>query len=186
MISTLSLSVVPHKYPVEPISVWVRRGSGPFHYSVSWKAFAGCYAAECLDACDGALPCIKIMTFLNDADFFLYHCLKKVSSENWFIFGLSDEFKYGKSLTCQCPTNSSLLTPVPCLHLADSKWLCVHKWSSHRPIHLICQESLPFHRPIKPEKSLLRYFLAQSWHFNLWVSGGCVSASLTPAMSLSS
>jgi hypothetical protein len=38
---------------------------------------------EYLDACDGALSCIKIMAFLNAEDFFLDHCLKKVSSRNW-------------------------------------------------------------------------------------------------------
>lgn len=38
---------------------------------------------EYLVACDGALSCIQIMTSLNDKDFFLYRCLKKVASKNW-------------------------------------------------------------------------------------------------------
>ncbi|CAJ0966971.1 unnamed protein product [Ranitomeya imitator] len=41
------------------------------------------HAVEYLEACDGALFCMKIMLFFNDTDFFLYHCLKKLSSRNW-------------------------------------------------------------------------------------------------------
>lgn len=49
----------------------------------SFIPFLASHAVEYLDACDGALSCMKIMFFLKDADFFLYHCLKKVSSRNW-------------------------------------------------------------------------------------------------------
>ena len=48
----------------------------------SFRPFLASHAVEYLDACDGALSCMKIMLFLKDADFVLYHCLKKVSSKN--------------------------------------------------------------------------------------------------------
>ena len=81
-------------------------------------------AVEYLDACDGALSCIKIMGFLNAEDFFLYHCLKKDSSRNrqqvW-------ELSFSPSSIQKGPITSSLMIathtstpPPPCWCLTQS------------------------------------------------------------------
>ncbi len=96
---------------------------------------------------------------------FLYHCLKKMSSKNcvfiWeFIFSsCATKKKIKKS-----PTSSSLIIaahtimqPSPCCH---------HVWANHGPSSLI----FTFHLVHKTfEKSVLIYFLALSWCFNLWL-----------------
>jgi hypothetical protein len=43
------------------------------HFWESLRPLLSSQAVEYLDACDGALSCMKIMTFLNAEDFFLYH-----------------------------------------------------------------------------------------------------------------
>lgn len=51
---------------------------------VTWRRgpwFSFLHTAEFLDACDGASSCTKINAFLNNADFLLHPCLKKVPSK---------------------------------------------------------------------------------------------------------
>ncbi|KAM4733097.1 ubiquitin-like protein 3b isoform 1-T1 [Anableps anableps] len=77
-------------------------------------------AEACLDSCDGASSCGKIIVFLKDADFFLNRCSKKGTSKNcqqvWELI-----------LTRKGPTSSSLITPAhtstpppPCWRLTRS------------------------------------------------------------------
>lgn len=57
----------------------VRSGEEGGHVIIfsSLRLLLASHAVEYFDACHGALSYIKIMIFLKDADFFLYHCLKK-------------------------------------------------------------------------------------------------------------